>query len=107
MKQDMSSNRNSGNNWGDVYMNQKPRVRVQNDKIYDERGTSNICHSILIRNPGRKLHIREGNIPFCSEYDKPLCGDEIGKRGCGDSMDEPLSDTINKYGITPVHKCVV
>jgi len=71
MKQNVSSNRNSGNDWGDVHMNQKLGVGIQSDKVYNEKETPNICHSILIRNSGGKLHIRKSNIPLCSEYDKP------------------------------------
>jgi len=103
----MSSNRNSGNDWSDVHMNQKLRVRIQSDRVYDKKETPNICHGILIRNSGRKLHIRESNIPFCSKHDKPHCGDKIGKRGCKNSMNESLSNPVNKHGTTPVHECVV
>jgi len=107
MKQNMSSNGNSGNDWGDVYMNQKPRARIQSDKIHDEEETPNICHGILIRDSGRELHIRESNIPLCSKHDKPFCGDEIGERGCRNSLNEPLSNSADKHGTTPVHECVV
>jgi len=103
----MSSNRDSGNDQGDVYMNQKLRVGVQSDKIYDKEETPNICHGILVRNSGRELHIRESNIPLCSEHDKPFCGDKIGKRGCRNSMNEPLPNSADKHGITPVHECVM
>merc|ERR1712168_63471 len=103
----MSSNRNSGNDWDDVHMDQKSRVRIQSDKIYDEKETPNICHGILIRNSGRKLHIRESNIPLRSEHDKPLCGNRIGKRGCRNSVNESLSNSVNKHGTTPVHECVM
>jgi len=103
----MSNSENSGNDWRDVHMNQKPRVRIQGDKIYDEKGTPNICHSILVRNPGRKLHIRESNIPICSEHDKPLRRNKIRKRGCRNSVDESLPNSVNEHGTTPVHECVV
>jgi len=103
----MSSNRNSGNDWSDVHMNQKLRVRIQSDRVYDKKETPNICHGILIRNSGRKLHIRESNIPLCSEHDKPLRGDKIGKGGCRNSMNESLSNSVNKHSTTLVHKCVV
>jgi len=107
MKQNMSSNGDSGDDGGSIRMNQKLRVRIQSDRIYDEKKTPNICHSVLIRNPSRKLHIRESNVPLCSEHDKPLCGDKIGKRGSRNSMNESLSDPVNKHGTTPVHECVV
>jgi len=107
MKQNMSSNRGSKNDWGDVHMNQKLRIRIQSDKIYDEKETPNICHGILLRNSGRKFHICESNIPFCSEHDKPLCGDKNGKRGCRNSVNESLSNSVNKHGATLVHECVV
>jgi len=103
----MSSSRNSGNNWGEVHMNQKLRVRIRSDKIYDKKETPNICHGILIRNPSRKLYIRESNIPLRSEHNKPLCGDKIGRRGRRDSVNESLSNSVNKHGTAPVHECVV
>jgi len=103
----MSSSRNSRNDWGDVHMNQKLRVRIQSNKIYNEKETPNICHGVLIRNSGRKFHIRESNIPLCSEHDKPFGGDKTRKRGCGNSVNESLPNSVNKHGTTPVHECIV
>jgi len=103
----MSSNKNNGNDGGDIHVNQKPRTRIQNNRIYDEEETPNICDSIFIRNLGRKLHVREGDIPLCSEHDKPLCGDRVGKRRCRNSMDESLSNSPNKHSTTTIHECVM
>jgi len=103
----MSNNEDGGNNWGDIYVNQKLRVRIQSNRIYNEKETPIICYGIFIRNPGRKLHVRESNIPLRSKYDKPLCRNKIRERGCRDSMDEPLSNPVNKYSTTPVHERVV
>lgn len=57
-------------------MSQKHRTRIQNNKVYNQKKASDICHGILICNLGRKLHVRENDVSFRSEYNKSICGNE-------------------------------
>lgn len=88
-------------------MSQELRVRIRNNKVYDQKETPDICYGVFVCNSSGKLHVRKGNIPFCSKYNKPYSGNKTRGRRSGNSMNESISNPSNKYGTTPVYKCVM